>query len=991
MNRACVAITLGVACVLLSAVTRADDTDIYLNPSVATGAEPLVMFTLDYRSNLGSTVCTSGECSDLIADGYLPPTGPYNFFQLLRAALKKVLDPLGGVKIGFMMNHDDSCTGNPTSGPTKTGCSNGGYLLSGFRSMSPGTDDPGTYQSTGEDPNKIALFNKLDAIPDPGGSTSHSFQGKELYFELFRYLTGQGVYNGHLGYEDFDDRDASTNLDADLPRVAWDTGAESGASYLSPIQAAGQCARVFVINIMFQVSNQEDDSDDAITDSKAAGGMGGIDLSGRNNNFATTIQYLKDADLGDGTYGTVSDLDGTQSVTSYFMVAPSSVNRTTNGYAAAGGTGVALPLSEDPDVLVAALSNIFKSILSVSTTFVAPSVPVNVFNRTQIVNDVFLAVFEADEDGYPVWTGNLKKLRIGPNATTGDTELQDANGLNAIDIDGRVKREAVTFWTDGSLLPAPGDDEVAGADGRAVARGGAGQKIPGFIGSAPGAANSDSGARQLFVTDPSDTTDGLMPLDATVATATALWTEITANWSPAASASDYASATAAEQTKALNILRYARGLEDDGTTARPWYLGDPLHSRPRPINYGSRATGYNPSNPDIRLVMAANDGFMHAFLNTTSSATEDGQETWAIMPREIVPLLDRLRSNAAGTPVHPIGTDGSPAVYTVDANLDGSIKVADSDKAYVYFGLRRGGKSFYALDISDPDAPKLTWSITKGAAGTDFAELGQSWSEPQTGSVMIGSTLTPVLVFGGGYDGDDGGDNLGDLGKDAKNRATAAGTTPVPGVDDDEGNAIFIINAVDGSLVWKAVEGTTAGYSSSDKAYRHLDLEDGIPARISTLDTDGDGLLDRLYAADTGGVLWRVDLAGYFDDDSNSATPDVIVSNELSVWSVSKLFSVGRHVSGHTTIDDDRRFFIAPDVVQSRDGTGPFDGVLIGSGDREDPNGDDVDNFFYLIKDRNVLSGVPPTTTLEHADMPALRDPPESEQRLAYRIGGRRR
>nr|MCH9674694.1 hypothetical protein [Gammaproteobacteria bacterium] len=33
----------------------ADDTDVYLKPSVPSGAEPLVIFALDYRSNLGAT------------------------------------------------------------------------------------------------------------------------------------------------------------------------------------------------------------------------------------------------------------------------------------------------------------------------------------------------------------------------------------------------------------------------------------------------------------------------------------------------------------------------------------------------------------------------------------------------------------------------------------------------------------------------------------------------------------------------------------------------------------------------------------------------------------------------------------------------------------------------------------------------------------------------------------------------------------------------
>ncbi|NCF26951.1 MAG: hypothetical protein GWP69_06195, partial [Gammaproteobacteria bacterium] len=144
-------------CLFFGRAALADDTDIYLSPTVVSGAEPLVMFTLDYRPNLTATVCGGTECDSLIAEGYLPATGPYNFFQLLRAALKKVLDPVGGVRVGFMLNHDDNCVGTPTSGPTKTGCSNGAFVLSGFKLMGAGSDDPDTYQTTGEDANKLAF------------------------------------------------------------------------------------------------------------------------------------------------------------------------------------------------------------------------------------------------------------------------------------------------------------------------------------------------------------------------------------------------------------------------------------------------------------------------------------------------------------------------------------------------------------------------------------------------------------------------------------------------------------------------------------------------------------------------------------------------------------------------------------------------------------------------------------------------------------------
>ena len=117
-----------------------------------------------------------------------------------------------------MMNHEHvtNCQGYPP----KSKCSNGSYVLLGFRSMNAGTDDPDTYQILGEDPDKIALFTKLDAIPTPTGNLAHPFQGKELYFEFFRYLTGQGVYNGHNGFVDYGDSPSdTTNLDAETPAL----------------------------------------------------------------------------------------------------------------------------------------------------------------------------------------------------------------------------------------------------------------------------------------------------------------------------------------------------------------------------------------------------------------------------------------------------------------------------------------------------------------------------------------------------------------------------------------------------------------------------------------------------------------------------------------------------------------------------------------------------------------------------------------------------
>ena len=66
----------------------ADDTDVYMNAGAGLPAnsEPMVMFSLDYRPNLGSTACSGGACDTLIAEGYMKAAGPYTFFDVLRCA-----------------------------------------------------------------------------------------------------------------------------------------------------------------------------------------------------------------------------------------------------------------------------------------------------------------------------------------------------------------------------------------------------------------------------------------------------------------------------------------------------------------------------------------------------------------------------------------------------------------------------------------------------------------------------------------------------------------------------------------------------------------------------------------------------------------------------------------------------------------------------------------------------------------------------------------
>ena len=604
---------------------RADDTDVYINrgSSLPSDSMPMVMFSLDYRPNLGATACGQGQCDTLIKEGYMSPVGPYTFFDVLRGALRKVFDPLEGVKVGLMLNHDNI---NNCAGYGRTGCSNGGYIAMGFNEFTKG-DLNGA---------KARFHSILRAIPTPQGNQSHSYQGKELFFEFFRYLTGQGVYNAHNGWTDYSTSNA-TNLDVDHPLASWDPTLESPPaskpSYDSPLEDAGACSRIYTVNAMFQVANQDDDSDAAIEDPVDFGGFGSP-----QREFADVIQYLNDADLANGNYGSAPDLDDKQNVISYFLVDKRFINTTTIGYAKAGGTGLPLELSENPDELVAILQEIFKQILSVSTTFVAASVPVNVFNRAEVTDNVYVALFQVDKDARPSWVGNVKKLKLlGANTTGTGTALVDATGYGAVAGDGRIRFDALTFWTNPDMLPPADEDagEVDGRDGRTVARGGAGQKVPGFLSGSPQLANG-LGGRTIYY---DRTSTSLSELNVDSTTASLLQ-------------SDFGAATVAESGQ---LIAFSRGvdvddLDRDGTTneARPWIFGDALHSRPMPLNYGA-INGYGAGNPAIYLAVASNDGMLRMIRNTTPGGAESGREVWAFMPRRSMAAQKTLRDNVPGT------------------------------------------------------------------------------------------------------------------------------------------------------------------------------------------------------------------------------------------------------------------------------------------------------------------------------------------------------
>jgi len=259
-------------------------------------------------------------------------------------------------------------------------------------------------------------------------------------------------------------------------------------------------------------------------------------------------------------------------------------------------------------------------------------------------------------------------------------------------------------------------------------------------------------------------------------------------------------ANATEKTKLVNYIHGVDTYDDDKdlnvTEKRDWILGDMIHSSPLVVDYGA-------SNRAI--LVGANDGMLHAFDDTT------GAELWAFIPDIHLTRLKLLPSGASAT--HQSFVDGSPRLRII-----GSQKI-------VVFGMGRGGRAYYALDVTNKNAPKLLWKVTN--ASTGMTELGETWSEP-TFSKYGG---VDVMIVGGGYDA-----YFDDPKKAAKNSS-------------GWGRGIFVLKVLDGKA--------PAGLASPLLKPSGMDF--AIPSKVAVLDLNADGAFDRAWVGDLGGQLWRID------------------------------------------------------------------------------------------------------------------------------------
>jgi type IV pilus assembly protein PilY1 len=565
--------------------------------------------------------------------------------------------------------------------------------------------------------NAAAMKADIAAFDDgtaPDGCTPLS----ETMYEAYLYLSGSAMeYGGSSRH----------NPGTPLPSILSSRDPDDPDIYKSPLTES--CEKNFIVYLTDGLPTADNSADNEI-EALIGGSCGG---TGSGRCLDEIAKYMYENDLQ-------PNLPGMQNVTSYMIGFGPEVNNSQLLQNTAAGAGGVFYEAQDTASLTTVLTNIVRTILDFNTSFTAPAVSVNAFNRTQNLNDLYVTVFRPSETY--TWDGNIKKYHLDPDGT-----ITDVNDSPAVELTtGFFKSTAQSFWS-------------AGVDGDSVTLGGAANEL-----GAPGSRNVYSDI------DPSAalTAAGNAVATTNVAITTAML-----------------GLGATESPGRDGLINWVRGQDiDDGdgdgaTNDARLQMGDPMHGRPATVIYGG--TVANPDPTDGVVYAVTNEGYLHAV------DAVNGSELWAFMPRQLLARARNLYVNDAVTD-RVYGLDGNIRVIKHEVNTNGVIESSLGEFVRIYFGMRRGGSEYFGLDVTDRNSPTLLFKIGPNEAGAKLLKgAGQSWSTPSVARVNVAgasqNTEQHVLVFGGGYD------TVQDNG---------------PYAVDAAGNQVFMVDAETGDVLWYA-------------------------------------------------------------------------------------------------------------------------------------------------------------------------------------------
>lgn len=270
-----------------------------------------------------------------------------------------------------------------------------------------------------------------------------------------------------------------------------------------------------------------------------------------------------------------------------------------------------------------------------------------------------------------------------------------------------------------------------------------------------------------------------------------------------------------------NLVTYLRGTENATVyRSRESALGDIINASPTFVgtpkfkytenNYAgfaaSQTAAFTSAGITGIVYAAANDGMLHAFDRAT------GTEKWAYIPSAVMPNMYKLADTAYAAN-HQSFVDGSPQMGDIYDN------VAGKWKTILVGGLNGGGRSYYALDITDPINPKALWEFKDD-------QLGLTFGNPIITKRKNG---TWVVAFASGYNNVSPGDGNGYL---------------------------FVLDAFTGEKLVTPIPtyttGTTAAGSTTTPS--------GLAKINAWVDSEIDNTAKVFYGGDLLGNLWRFDV-----------------------------------------------------------------------------------------------------------------------------------
>lgn len=249
------------------------------------------------------------------------------------------------------------------------------------------------------------------------------------------------------------------------------------------------------------------------------------------------------------------------------------------------------------------------------------------------------------------------------------------------------------------------------------------------------------------------------------------------------------------------IYRERGAVLGDIVESDPVFVGKPKYEY-TDAGYSAFVSG-NAARPRT-IYVGANDGMLHAF---DADPLTGGAERWAFIPTAVMPNLWKL----ADKNYRNMHTNYVNAEISV-----GDVFINGQWETILVSGLGQGGRGYFAINITDPLAPKLLWEFDSSTE----ANLGYSYGKPLITKRADGKWIVAVTS---GYN----------------NTTPGNGTGHLFVLDAADGNVLSDISNGVGSVGTPSGLAQVAGFANN-------------PVKNNTS--------DYVYGGDLLGNLWRFDM-----------------------------------------------------------------------------------------------------------------------------------